>query len=75
MKNLIILTLIPILIISCETTTPYDQETADVITQFYGDALGERESYNLLRDLSKDIGHIPISYILHPLPYIPYIIS
>ena len=56
MKNLIILTLIPILIISCETTTPYDQETADVITQFYGDALGERESYNLLRDLSKDIG-------------------
>ena len=56
MKNLIILTLIPILIFSCETTTPYDQETADVITQFYGDALGERESYNLLRDLSKDIG-------------------
>ena len=56
MKNLIILTLIPILIISCGTTTPYDQETADVITQFYGDALGERESYNLLRDLSKDIG-------------------
>lgn len=56
MKNLIILTLIPILIISCETTMPYDQETADVITQFYGDALGERESYNLLRDLSKDIG-------------------
>ena len=56
MKNLIILTLIPILIVSCETTTPYDQETADVITQFYGDALGERESYNLLRDLSKDIG-------------------
>ena len=56
MKNLIILTLIPIVIISCETTTPYDQETADVITQFYGDALGERESYNLLRDLSKDIG-------------------
>ncbi len=56
MKNLIILTLIPILIISCKTTMPYDQETADVITQFYGDALGERESYNLLRDLSKDIG-------------------
>ena len=56
MKNLIIFTLIPILIISCETTMPYDQETADVITQFYGDALGERESYNLLRDLSKDIG-------------------
>ena len=56
MKNLIILTLIPILIFSCETTTPYDQETADVITQFYGDALGERESYNLLRDLSKGIG-------------------
>ena len=56
MKKLIILTLIPILIISCETTVPYDQETADVITQFYGDALGERESYNLLRDLSKDIG-------------------
>ena len=56
MKYLIILTLIPILIISCETTAPYDQETADVITQFYGDALGERESYNLLRDLSKDIG-------------------
>ena len=56
MKNLIILTLIPILIISCETKEPYDQETADVITQFYGDALGERESYNLLRDLSKDIG-------------------
>ena len=56
MKNLIILTLIPILIVSCETKEPYDQETADVITQFYGDALGERESYNLLRDLSKDIG-------------------
>ena len=56
MKNLIILTLIPILIISCQTTVLYDQETADVITQFYGDALGERESYNLLRDLSKDIG-------------------
>ena len=56
MKNLIIFTLIPILIISCKTTVPYDQKTADVITQFYGDALGERESYNLLRDLSKDIG-------------------
>ena len=56
MKNLIILILIPILIVSCETKEPYDQETADVITQFYGDALGERESYNLLRDLSKDIG-------------------
>ena len=56
MKNLIILTLMLILIVSCETTVPYEQETADVITQFYGDALGERESYNLLRDLSKDIG-------------------
>ena len=56
MKILIKLTLIPILIVSCETKEPYDQETADVITQFYGDALGERESYNLLRDLSKDIG-------------------
>ena len=56
MKNLIKLILIPILIVSCETKEPYDQETADVITQFYGDALGERESYNLLRDLSKDIG-------------------
>ena len=56
MKKLIKLNLIPILIVSCETKEPYDQETADVITQFYGDALGERESYNLLRDLSKDIG-------------------
>ena len=56
MKILIKLILIPILIVSCETKEPYDQETADVITQFYGDALGERESYNLLRDLSKDIG-------------------
>ena len=56
MKNLIKIILIPILIVSCETKEPYDQETADVISQFYGDALGERESYNLLRGLSKDIG-------------------
>ncbi len=34
----------------------FDQETADVINTFYGDALEFKESYELLRSLSKDVG-------------------
>ncbi len=34
----------------------FDQETADVINTFYGDALEFKESYEMLRSLSKDVG-------------------
>jgi|TARA_B100001057_G_scaffold463592_1_gene517707 hypothetical protein len=56
MQKLSILFLIISITFSCQTTEPYDQETADVINTFYGDALGDRESYELLRSLSKDVG-------------------
>ena len=56
MQKLSILFIIISITFSCQTTEPYDQETADVINTFYGDALGDRESYNLLRSLSKDVG-------------------
>ena len=56
MKNLIIITCI-FFLISCETNEkPFDQKTADIIDTFYGDALEYRESYELLRGLSKDVG-------------------
>tara|TARA_Y100001958_G_scaffold63204_1_gene42545 strand:+ start:6252 stop:7637 length:1386 start_codon:yes stop_codon:yes gene_type:complete len=45
---------------SCkESSTQFDQETSDVINTFYSDALELRESYELLRVLSKDIGPRP----------------
>ena len=56
MQKLSILFIIISITFSCQTTVPYDQETADVINTFYGDALGDRESYELLRSLSKDVG-------------------
>ena len=56
MQKLSILFLIISITFSCQKTEPYDQETADVINTFYGDALGDRESYELLRSLSKDVG-------------------
>ena len=56
MQKLSILFIIISITFSCQTTVPYDQETADVINTFYGDALGDRESYELLRRLSKDVG-------------------
>jgi hypothetical protein len=44
-------------LLSCkENKIPFDQETSDVITNFYGDALEFKESYELLRGLSKDVG-------------------
>tara|TARA_B100000405_G_scaffold104237_1_gene72823 strand:+ start:2135 stop:3520 length:1386 start_codon:yes stop_codon:yes gene_type:complete len=56
MKNFIII-LLSICLISCKNeTVPFDQETSDVITTFYGDALEFKESYELLRGLSKDVG-------------------
>jgi len=56
MKNFIII-LLSFCLISCKNeTVPFDQETADVITTFYGDALEFKESYELLRGLSKDVG-------------------
>tara|TARA_Y100000768_G_scaffold377810_1_gene351483 strand:+ start:1320 stop:2702 length:1383 start_codon:yes stop_codon:yes gene_type:complete len=56
MQKLSILFLIISITFSCQKNEPYDQETADVINTFYGDALGDRESYELLRSLSKDVG-------------------
>ena len=56
MQKISILFLIISITFSCQKTEPYDQETADVINTFYGDALGDRESYELLRSLSKDVG-------------------
>ena len=56
MKNFIII-LLSICLISCKNeSVPFDQETLDVITTFYGDALEFKESYELLRGLSKDVG-------------------
>ena len=59
MKNFIII-LLSICLISCKNeSVPFDQETSDVINTFYSDALEKRESYELLRVLSKDIGARP----------------
>ena len=56
MKNFIII-LLSFCLISCNNESiPFDQETSDVITTFYGDALEFKESYELLRGLSKDVG-------------------
>jgi hypothetical protein len=56
MKNFIIV-LLSTCLISCKNeSVPFDQETSDVITNFYGDALEFKESYELLRGLSKDVG-------------------
>ncbi len=56
MKNFIII-LLSFCLISCKNeNVPFDQETSDVITTFYGDALEFKESYELLRGLSKDVG-------------------
>jgi len=56
MKNFIII-LLSFCLISCKNESiPFDQETSDVITTFYGDALEFKESYELLRGLSKDVG-------------------
>ena len=56
MKNFIII-LLSFCLISCKNESiPFDQETSDVITSFYGDALEFKESYELLRGLSKDVG-------------------
>ena len=59
MKNLIY-TFLMFTLISCENNKPsFDQETSNVINTFYSDALELRESYELLRVLSKDIGPRP----------------
>ena len=59
MKNFIII-LLSICLISCKNESdPFDQETSDIINTFYSDALEKRESYELLRVLSKDIGARP----------------
>ena len=59
MKNFII-SLLSFCLISCKNeSVPFDQETSDVINTFYSDALEKRESYELLRVLSKDIGARP----------------
>tara|TARA_B110000014_G_C20110758_1_gene585079 strand:+ start:166 stop:1551 length:1386 start_codon:yes stop_codon:yes gene_type:complete len=56
MKKLIYTILIFSLLSCKESPVPFDQETSDVITTFYGDALEFKESYELLRSLSKDVG-------------------
>ena len=56
MKKLIFTTLIFSLLSCKENTIPFDQETSNIINDFYGDALEHRESYELLRGLSKDVG-------------------
>ena len=59
MKNFTII-LLSFCLISCkDEIVPFDQETSDVINIFYSDALEKRESYELLRVLSKDIGARP----------------
>ena len=59
MKNFIII-LLSFCLISCKNeSVPFDQETSDIINTFYSDALEKRESYELLRVLSKDIGARP----------------
>lgn len=56
MKNFIII-LLSFCLFSCKNEpVPFDQETSDVITTFYGDALEFKESYELLRGLSKEVG-------------------
>ena len=49
-----------LVVVSCtqnkEQKTNYDQAVGQTINTFYGDALEFKESYNLLRVLSKDIG-------------------
>tara|TARA_B100002019_G_scaffold167962_1_gene145279 strand:+ start:877 stop:2262 length:1386 start_codon:yes stop_codon:yes gene_type:complete len=56
MKNFIII-LLSFFAVSCKNDiVPFDQETSDIITTFYGDALEFKESYELLRGLSKDVG-------------------
>ena len=56
MKNFIII-LLSFCLISCKNESVlFDQETSDVVTTFYGDALEFKESYELLRGLSKDVG-------------------
>ena len=49
-----------LVVVSCtqnkEQKTNYDQTVGQTINTFYGDALEFKESYNLLRVLSKDIG-------------------
>lgn len=56
MKNLIILLFIPLLFSCNRKQDVFDSETAEIINNFYGDALEYKESYNLLRSLSKDVG-------------------
>ena len=63
MKNLNIIfyfLVVCLFVISCnqnnEKKTKYDQAVGQTINTFYGDALEFKESYNLLRVLSKDIG-------------------
>ena len=59
MKHIIIISL-TLSLLSCQTNrTTFDEETSDVINTFYSDALELRESYELLRVLSKEIGPRP----------------
>ena len=59
MKHIIIISL-TFSLLSCETNrSTFDKETSDVINTFYSDALELRESYELLRVLSKEIGPRP----------------
>ena len=56
-KHKYIFLILTLFILSCKNQQkPYDEKTAEVINTFYGDALGDRESYELLRDLSKNVG-------------------
>ena len=55
-KHQYIFIILSLFILSCKNQKPYDEKTAEVINTFYGDALGDRESYELLRDLSKNVG-------------------
>ena len=55
-KHQYIFIILSLFILSCKNQKSYDEKTAEVINTFYGDALGDRESYELLRDLSKNVG-------------------
>ena len=55
-KHQYIFIILSLFILSCKNQKQYDEKTAEVINTFYGDALGDRESYELLRDLSKNVG-------------------